>query len=56
MLIQVPAFGEAGGERNVVEDPARSAEYKTERTVVNIPRMRVLVETAVDLLWRPLHT
>lgn len=50
----IPDFGEDGGDKKVVEDPARSAEYKTERTVVTIPRIRVLVETALDL-FRPLH-
>jgi len=54
-LAQVPDLGEDGGERNVVEEPARRAEYRTERTVVSIPRMRVLAFTALDLL-RPLHT
>jgi len=49
-------LGEDGGDRNVVEDPARRAEYRTDRTVVSIPRIRVLVETAFDLLLSPLHT
>jgi len=48
-------LGEDGGDRNVVEDPARTAEYRTERIVVSIPRTSVLVETAFDLLCRPLH-
>lgn len=52
---EAPALGEDGGERNVVEEPARRAEYRTERTVVSMPRMRVLAVTALDLL-SPLHT
>lgn len=47
-LFSVPALGEDGGDRKVVEDPARSAEYKTERMVVAIPRRRVLTETALE--------
>ena len=46
MRFSVPDLGEDGGDRNVVDDPARTAEYRTDRTVVSIPRMRVLVETA----------
>lgn len=34
----------------MVEDPARSAEYRTDRTVVSMPRIRVPVDTAFDLL------
>lgn len=52
---EVLDLGEDGGERNVVEEPARRAEYRTERTVVSIPRMRVLAFTALDLL-SPLQT
>lgn len=48
-LVEAPVFGEDGGERNVVEDPALTAEYTTERTVVSIPRTRVPMET--DLEW-----
>lgn len=47
-------MGEDGGDKKVVEDPARRAEYRTERTVVSMPRTRVPVETTFDLL-RPLH-
>lgn len=54
-LILIPALGEEGGDRNVVDDPARSAEYKMDKTVVSNPRTRVLIVTAFDRLWRPLH-
>lgn len=54
-LVLLPALGEDGGDKNVVEDPARSAEYNTDRTVVSMPRTSVLVLTARDLL-RPLHS
>lgn len=54
-MLRIPDFGEEGGDRNVVEEPARTAEYRTERTVVNSPRIRVPKETACELL-RPLHT
>lgn len=46
----VPARGELGGESNVVEDPARTAEYTTDRIVVTSPRVRLLVETALECL------
>lgn len=46
----LPDFGEDGGLRNIVEDPARQAEYKTDRTVVSIPRIRVPVETVLEPL------
>ena len=52
----VPDLGEDGGDKNVVDDPARSAEYRTEMMVVSNPRIRVLVDTALDALWRPLQT
>lgn len=52
----VPDLGEDGGDIKVVDDPARRAEYRTERTVVSIPRTRVLIVTAFDLLWSPLQT
>lgn len=52
---KVPDLGDEGGERNVVEDPARTAEYRTERTVVIIPTKRVPVVTTFDL-FRPLHS
>jgi len=54
--VLVPDLGEDGGDIKVVADPARRAEYRTERTVVSIPRTRVLVVTAFDLLWSPLQT
>jgi hypothetical protein len=46
----VPDLGDDGGERNVVEDPARTAEYTTERTVVSIPSIRALIETCLECL------
>lgn len=46
----LPARGELGGERRVVEDPARTAEYTTERTVVSRPMLMVPVETALECL------
>lgn len=54
LKIGVPDLGEDGGLRKAVEDPARRAEYRTERTVVSIPRTRVPIVTAFDLC-RPLH-
>lgn len=54
-LVLLPALGEDGGDKNVVEDPARRAEYNTDSTVVSMPRMSVPVLTALDLL-RPLHS
>lgn len=56
MCQDLPARGELGGERRVVEDPARTAEYTTDRTVVHRPRASVPVETALECLWRPLHS
>lgn len=41
-----PARGEDAGDRNVVEDPALTAEYTTDKIVVSIPNIRVLVDTA----------
>lgn len=38
------------------EDPARQAQYKTEITVVSIPRISLRVVTPFELLLRPLHT
>lgn len=52
--VLVPALGEDGGDKKVVDDPARTAEYRTDSTVVSIPRTRVLVDTTFVLL-RPLH-
>lgn len=54
-LVLLPALGEDGGDKNVVEDPARRAEYNTDSTVVSMPRTSVPVLTALDLL-RPLHS
>ena len=55
-MFQNPDFGEDGGDaKSAVEDPARTAEYKTDNTVVSMPRTRVPVLTALDLL-RPLHS
>lgn len=51
----LPDLGEDGGDKNVVEDPARRAEYNTDSTVVSMPRTSVLVLTALDLL-RLLHS
>lgn len=51
----LPARGELGGESIVAEDPARTAEYTTDKTVVTNPKVREPVETAFECLWRPLH-
>lgn len=56
MFVSIPALGDDGGDRKAFEEPARRAEYNTESTVVIIPRTRVLVVTAFDLLCRPLQT
>lgn len=55
-MLLSPALGEEGGERKVVEDPALTAEYTVESTVVSIPRTRVPVETCLECKWRPLHS
>lgn len=55
-VILVPGLGEEGGDRKVVDDPARSAEYRTDKTVVSNPSTRVLIDTAFACLWRPLQT
>ena len=49
-------LGDYGGERNVVEDPARTAEYTTESTVVSIPSIRALNETCLECQCSPLHS
>jgi len=46
----LPARGELGGESTVAEDPARTAEYTTDRTVVTNPKVREPVETAFECL------
>ena len=46
--IFLPDLGDDGGERNVVEDPARTAEYTTERMVVASPSVRLPVDTAFE--------
>lgn len=46
----IPALGDDGGDRKALEEPARRAEYKTDSTVVIIPRTRVPTVTALDLL------
>ena len=48
--IFLPDLGDDGGERNVVEDPARTAEYTTDSTVVSIPSIRALNETCLECL------
>ena len=48
--IFLPDLGDDGGERNVVEDPARTAEYTTDSTVVSIPSIRALIETCLECL------
>jgi hypothetical protein len=47
--------GEEGGDRKVVDDPARTAEYTTDKIVVKSPNTRVVVDTAVEWLCKPLH-
>ena len=47
--------GEEGGERKVVDDPARTAEYATDKIVVKSPKISVLVDTAVEWLCKPLQ-
>jgi hypothetical protein len=56
MGISLPDLGDDGGERNVVEDPARTAEYTTDSTVVSIPSIRALIETCLECMWSPLHS
>lgn len=51
----LPILGEDCGDKNVVDYPARRAEYNTDSTVVSMPRTSVPVLTALDLL-RPLHS
>lgn len=53
---KICAQGEDEGVKKVVADWTRSAEYKTDRTIVSIPRTRVLVDTTFDFLWKPLHS
>jgi hypothetical protein len=45
-----PARGELGGESAAAEDPARTAEYTTDKTVVSNPKVREPVETAFECL------
>jgi hypothetical protein len=46
----LPARGELGGESTAAEDPARTAEYTTDKTVVTNPKVREPVETAFECL------